>query len=222
VFDEDRQYRAFGIPVHEDWVEIVRQAYGDIRLAIKHGSKDLTTEWNARNEVVLIVADKLREQGVPEPIRTAWELVGYPTEQFHDKLRPGQPLGDLSGDAVLKAFKPLILNRLKEHGVSDNKDAEQAAVVGLLNARADYDPGIDGSVGWYARHTTSLMMRSKPPSVKPKIKTTPSTTKENRLRSDTKITVTTAMRNRTSVQRASVGRYSLTIWCIRLNGRVTI
>jgi hypothetical protein len=151
VFNDDRQ-SAFGIPVDPEWLDVAREAWREIRLSIKYGPTELTAAWKARNELVLYVADKLREKGVARPIAVAWELVGDPDpKSFATKQQPGQPLGDLTANAVLEKFAPLIWSRLKRFRVAGDKDAQAGAKLGLLTALANYDPAVDVSVGIYAK-----------------------------------------------------------------------
>jgi hypothetical protein len=76
----------------------------------------------------------------------AWNLVGTPDpSEFPKKLQPGQPLGDLTAEAILLRYKPLILSRLKHFRVAGDKDARAAAQLGLLNALAEREE-------WLAEH----------------------------------------------------------------------
>jgi hypothetical protein len=142
----------FGIPIDAEYRELARLWWGDVRTRIEHGPKDLTPGDLVRNEFVLALADQLRAEGVPRPLIEAWNRVGTPdAKKFAEKRRPGQPLGDLSSEAVLRQFEPLILSRLKHFRVAGNKDTKSAAQVGLLNALAEYDPAKDDSIGHFAK-----------------------------------------------------------------------
>jgi hypothetical protein len=148
-----RRSSAFNIPIHnKDWVEVARQAYKEALLAIQYGSKKLPIQENVRIELRLAIANELKKRGHEHPWATAWDLVGEAeAEAFAIKLGIGQPLGDLTPQAVIDHFKPLIWSRLAHFGVAADKDCLQAAQLGLLNARASYSRAIDASVGTYAK-----------------------------------------------------------------------
>jgi hypothetical protein len=152
MFDDDEaQTLAFGIPVDPEWQITARQAWARIRLAAIYGPSSLAAHDRARTELVSILHEKLRACGVPRPMAAAWGLVGNADpETFAGKLQPGQPLGDLTPDAVLGQYAPLVLSRLKHFGVAGNKDAKSAARLGLLEALAAYNPAMDASVGTFA------------------------------------------------------------------------
>jgi hypothetical protein len=142
----------FGIPIDPEYRELARIAWRDVKTWVEHGPKELAPEDRARTELVQILADQLRRDGIPHPLREAWNRVGTPNaKKFAEKLEPGQPLGDLTQQAVLDQFKPLILSRLKHFRVAGNEDAKSAAQVGLLHALASYNPAEDVSVGYYAK-----------------------------------------------------------------------
>jgi hypothetical protein len=141
----------FGIPIDAGYREIARLWWGDVRTSIKHGHRDLTPQDRARTELVLALAERLRAEGVPRPFIEAWNRIGTPDPKiFPQKLKPGQPLGNLASEAIWRQFRPLVFSRLRHFGAVENKDAVQAAQLALLEARADYNPAIDGSVGTYA------------------------------------------------------------------------
>jgi hypothetical protein len=71
-------------------------------------------------------------------------------EAIKPKQGIGQPLGDLSPEAVLKAFQPLLWSRLKHYRVARIPECEQAAALGLLEALRIYPPALDVSVGYHA------------------------------------------------------------------------
>jgi DNA-directed RNA polymerase specialized sigma subunit len=150
MFRDDRN-SAYTVPIQPEWVEIARQAWPQIRLALKTENKNLAPEWRARGEIVLFIADKLRQRGVERPIEAAWKLIGFADAgAFDAKTKTGEPLGDLSPKPNLDKYAPLIWSRLKHFRVAGDEDCQQAAQLGLLNALADYNPAIDGSVGTFA------------------------------------------------------------------------
>src|SRR5262249_39268893 len=135
------QFLVFGIPIDAEYRDIARLLSQELKIWIQYGPKDLTPADRARTELVNALADEFRQRGDSHPMIKAWNLVGTPDpKKFAEKLQPGQPLGDLTQQAVLDQFKPLILNRLKHFRVAGNEDAKAAAQLGLLNARANYDP----------------------------------------------------------------------------------
>jgi hypothetical protein len=150
MFKGGHTFLVFGIPIDGEYKELARIAWRDIKTWIEHGPKDLTPADRARTEVAQVVADGLRREGVSRPMAVAWELVGTPDPiKFYRKLKPGQPLGDLSQQAVLDAYTPLILSRLKYYGAAGNADAESAVKVELLTARLEYNPAVDASFGTF-------------------------------------------------------------------------
>jgi hypothetical protein len=152
--NDDRHSRilVFAIPIHKDWADIARQPLKEILLSLEHGTKKLPAEWLARGEMVLRLADELKRQGVEHPTKAAWELIGYANpREFAAKRRAGEPLGDLSNEALRKHFRALVNSRVRSCGGAGKKDAEQAGWLGLFKAREEYKRASDVGIGIFAK-----------------------------------------------------------------------
>src|SRR5262249_50051376 len=63
---------------------------------------------------------------------------------------PGQPLGSAISDEVVEQYLPQIRRWMRHFGVSRDKDAFHAAVMGVCEALVRYDPTMDIGIGPYA------------------------------------------------------------------------